>query len=66
MGAVAVDTHAIVWYVTSDSRLSATATATLDGATADREPLCLLGRAHVSRRKAGPFDGSNTAAGCPR
>jgi len=34
MAAVAVDTHAIVWYLTGDSRLSAAATAALDSATA--------------------------------
>jgi len=34
MAAVAVDTHAIVWYLTADSRLSAKAAAALDGATA--------------------------------
>jgi PIN domain nuclease of toxin-antitoxin system len=37
MAAVAVDTHAIVWYLSSDPRLSATATAALDSATAAGE-----------------------------
>jgi PIN domain nuclease of toxin-antitoxin system len=35
--AVAVDTHAIVWYLTSDSRLSARASAVLDETTAAGE-----------------------------
>ena len=39
MPAVAVDTHAIVWYLASDTRLSARATAALDQATADGEPI---------------------------
>jgi PIN domain nuclease of toxin-antitoxin system len=34
MAAVAVDTHAIIWYLTGDPRLSAKAAAALDGATA--------------------------------
>jgi PIN domain nuclease of toxin-antitoxin system len=33
MAAVAVDTHAIIWYLTGDPRLSAKAAAALDGAT---------------------------------
>jgi PIN domain nuclease of toxin-antitoxin system len=37
MAAVAVDTHAIIWYLTGDPRLSAGATAALDGATAAGE-----------------------------
>ena len=39
MPAVAVDTHAIVWYLTSDSRLSFAAGAALDGATTDGDPI---------------------------
>ena len=39
MGAVAVDTHAIVWYLSSDLRLSATAAAVLDRATAEGDPI---------------------------
>ncbi len=37
MPAVAVDTHAIVWYLTVDPRLSAKAATALDRATADGE-----------------------------
>ena len=37
MSAVAVDTHAIVWYLSADTRLSAKAAAALDQATADGE-----------------------------
>ena len=37
MPAVAVDTHAIVWYLSSDPRLSATAAGVLDSATAAGE-----------------------------
>jgi PIN domain nuclease of toxin-antitoxin system len=39
MPAVAVDTHAIVWYLAGDERLSAKAAAALDLATADGEPI---------------------------
>jgi len=34
MSAVAVDTHAIVWYLSADPRLSANAAGALDSATA--------------------------------
>jgi PIN domain nuclease of toxin-antitoxin system len=37
MPAVAVDTHSIVWYLSGDPRLSATATEALDSATAAGE-----------------------------
>lgn len=37
MPAVAVDTHAIVWYLSADRRLSPRATAILDSATAAGE-----------------------------
>jgi PIN domain nuclease of toxin-antitoxin system len=37
MSAVAVDTHSIVWYLTSDARLSANAVAALDQATSNGE-----------------------------
>ena len=37
MAAVAVDTHAIVWYLSADPRLSARAAAALDSATAAGE-----------------------------
>ncbi|MGA3075170.1 MAG: PIN domain-containing protein [Bryobacteraceae bacterium] len=37
MPAVAVDTHAIVWYLSADPRLSATAAEVLDSATAAGE-----------------------------
>ena len=37
MPAVAVDTHAIVWYLSADPRLSATAAGLLDSATAAGE-----------------------------
>ncbi|MCC6537403.1 MAG: PIN domain-containing protein [Bryobacterales bacterium] len=39
MPALAVDTHAIVWYLAGDPRLSATATAALDQATAEGETI---------------------------
>ena len=39
MSAVAVDTHAIVWYLAGDPRLSAKAAAALDQATADGETI---------------------------
>jgi PIN domain nuclease of toxin-antitoxin system len=39
MPAVAVDTHAIVWYLAGDARLSANAAAALVFATADGEPI---------------------------
>ena len=37
MSAVVVDTHTIVWYLSNDPRLSATAAAALDRATAEGE-----------------------------
>jgi PIN domain nuclease of toxin-antitoxin system len=37
MSAIVVDTHTIVWYLSADSRLSATAAAVLDSATAAGE-----------------------------
>ncbi|SPE38444.1 PilT protein domain protein [Candidatus Sulfopaludibacter sp. SbA6] len=37
MAAVAVDTHAIVWYLSGDARLSAVAAEALDSATAAGE-----------------------------
>jgi PIN domain nuclease of toxin-antitoxin system len=37
MAAVVVDTHAIVWYLAADPRLSSKAAAVLDGATAAGE-----------------------------
>ena len=37
MPAVAVDTHAIVWYLSADHRLSANAAGALDSATAAGE-----------------------------
>lgn len=37
MAAVVVDTHAIVWYLSADPRLSSKAAAALDGATAAGE-----------------------------
>jgi PIN domain nuclease of toxin-antitoxin system len=37
MAAVVVDTHAIVWYLSADSRLSAKAAGALDSATAAGE-----------------------------
>ena len=37
MGAVAVDTHAIVWYLNDDPRLSSSASEVLDRATAEGE-----------------------------
>ena len=39
MSAVVVDTHTIVWYLSNDPRLSATAAAALDRATAEGELL---------------------------
>ena len=39
MPAVAVDTHAIVWYLAGDPRLSARAAAALDLATSEGEPI---------------------------
>ena len=39
MPAVCVDTHAIVWYLAGDPRLSAKAAATLDQTTAEGEPI---------------------------
>ena len=37
MSAVVVDTHTIIWYLSNDPRLSATAAAALDRATAEGE-----------------------------
>jgi len=39
MPGVAVDTHAIVWYLLDDSRLSQKAAAALDSATAAGDPI---------------------------
>jgi PIN domain nuclease of toxin-antitoxin system len=39
MPAVAVDTHAIVWYLSSDARLSASAVQALDSATVAGEQI---------------------------
>lgn len=39
MPALCVDTHAIAWYLAGDPRLSAKATAALDEATAEGEPI---------------------------
>ena len=39
MPSVAVDTHAIAWYLAGDKRLSAKAAAALDQATAEGEPI---------------------------
>lgn len=39
MASVVVDTHAIIWYLTTDSRLSRTALAALDGATSSGDPI---------------------------
>src|SRR5579864_5299096 len=40
-GAVIADTHAIVWYLTSPSMLSATALAALDGANQSSAPIVI-------------------------
>ncbi len=38
MAAVLADTHAILWYLTGDARISRSATAALDSATAAGDP----------------------------
>jgi hypothetical protein len=59
MAAVAVDTHAIVWYLSADSRLSATAAAALDSGTAAGElihvpSICLVELTHLRRERIRP------------
>ncbi len=39
MPAVLADTHAILWYLTADPRISRPATAALDNATAAGDPI---------------------------
>ncbi len=39
MAAVVVDTHAVVWYLLKDPRLSKVAEAALDAATGDGDPI---------------------------
>lgn len=39
MAAVLADTHALLWYLTSDPRISRAATAALDNATAAGDPI---------------------------
>ena len=55
MSAVAVDTHAIVWYLSKDKRLSGRATEALDHASASGDyiyvpSICLVGT-HVFARE---------------
>jgi hypothetical protein len=52
MAAVAVDTYAIVWYLTSDPRLSAKAAAALDRATAEGDIIHDPSHARSKRRGA--------------
>jgi PIN domain nuclease of toxin-antitoxin system len=52
MSAVVVDTHAIIWYLAGDRRLSQNATDILDEATANGEPIhvpsiCLIELTYV-------------------
>ncbi len=67
MAAVAVDTHAIVWYLGSDSRLSARAAAALDFATENGDPIhipsiCLIELNLSSRKWAATED--RAGSGC--
>jgi PIN domain nuclease of toxin-antitoxin system len=39
MSALVVDTHAIVWYLAGDTRLSPAATLAIDSATSNGEPI---------------------------
>lgn len=59
MASVAVDTHAIVWYLAGDARLSLKAMATLDGATVCGDPIyvpsiCLVELTYLVEKKRVP------------
>lgn len=56
MAAAVVDTHAVIWYLTKDSRLSKAAEAALDAATAGGYPIyvpsiCLVEISYLVEKK---------------
>ncbi|MBL8230319.1 MAG: hypothetical protein JNL98_17655 [Bryobacterales bacterium] len=58
MPAVVLDTHTIVWYLSVDSRLSASAAAALDSATTAGE----FSVPHASERRPSPKGTASTAS----
>jgi len=59
MPGVVVDTHAIVWYLAGDSRLSATAAELLDSTTAAGQPIyvsaiCLIELTYLIEKRRLP------------
>lgn len=61
MPAVVVDTHAIVWYLIDDPRLSVTATEVLDDATAAGDAIyvpsaCLFELTYLVEKRCVPHD----------
>jgi PIN domain nuclease of toxin-antitoxin system len=69
MPAVAVDTHSIIWYLSSDSRLSAKAADALDSATAAGElihvpSICLVELTYLVEKGRLPAEARNPVDPC--